>query len=83
LNENYIGKVHKTVDARGWLCPKPILESRKTLKKMNINQVLEIQTTDPGSKVDIPSFVHVTGQELLISEEQCNQGFRFLVRKLK
>jgi tRNA 2-thiouridine synthesizing protein A len=83
FGDEYIGKIHKTVDARGWLCPKPILESRKVLKKMKINEVLEILTTDPGSKTDIPSFVHVTGQELLVSEEQGTVGFRFLVRKLK
>jgi len=76
-------KVDKTVDARGLLCPKPILKSRKQIKSMKIDQVLEILTTDPGSKADIPAWAHVTGQELISEEELDPKNFRFLVRKLK
>ena len=76
-------KVNKTLDARGWHCPKPILNSRKMIKKMKTNQVLEILTTDPGSLVDIPAWAEVTGQELISKEERGPKDFRFLVRKLK
>ena len=76
-------KVNKKLDARGWLCPKPILNSRKMIKKMKINQVLEILTTDPGSVTDIPAWAEVTGQELISKEERGPNDFRFLVRKLK
>ena len=76
-------KVDKTIDARGLVCPMPILKSRKAIKKMKINQVLEILTTDPGSVKDIPAWVHVTGQELLLSEERGSKEFYFLVKKLK
>ncbi|MHA2175829.1 MAG: sulfurtransferase TusA family protein [Candidatus Hodarchaeales archaeon] len=76
-------KVNKTLDARGLACPTPILKSRKTIKKMKKNQVLEILTTDPGSKADIPAWAQVTGQELISLEEVGPKEFRFLVRKLK
>jgi tRNA 2-thiouridine synthesizing protein A len=76
-------KINKKLDARGWLCPKPILNSRKMIKKMKINQVLEILTTDPGSVTDIPAWAEVTGQELISKEELGPDNFRFLVRKLK
>jgi len=51
--------------------------------KLKIGQVLEILTTDPGSKRDIPSWAHVTGQELISSEDNSPEEFRFLVKKLK
>ena len=50
---------------------------------MKIGQVLEILTTDPGSKRDIPAWAHVTGQELLVSEESSPKEFRFLVKRMK
>ena len=76
-------KVNKTVDARGLSCPMPIVKSMQAIKKMRINQVLEILTTDPGSKRDIPIWAKATHQELLSFEELGPENFRFLVKRLK
>lgn len=76
-------KVHKTLDARGLSCPMPILKSRIAMKKLRINQVLEILTSDPGSLADIPTWARATGQELIASEECGPKDFRFLVKRLK
>ena len=76
-------KVHKTLDARGLSCPMPILRSMKAIKKIRVNQVLEILTTDPGSITDIPKWARATGQELIASEERGPKDYRFLVKKLK
>ncbi|MBA7588237.1 Sulfur carrier protein TusA [subsurface metagenome] len=82
-NEKSITEVHKILDARNLTCPLPILKSRKALKAMKINQVLEIITTDPASKNDIPAWVNVSGQELISVEEKGPRNYRFLVRRLK
>ncbi|MFC1803251.1 sulfurtransferase TusA family protein [Thermoproteota archaeon] len=76
-------KVHKTLDARGLSCPMPIVKSMQAIKKIKINHVLEILTTDPGSKADIPTWALATGQELIASEERGPEDFRFLVKRLK
>ena len=76
-------KVDKTLDARGLACPRPVLESRKAIKSLKINQVLEIITSDPGSVSDIPTWARVSGQELLSSEERGPSEFYFLVKRLK
>ena len=78
----YIGEVQKTVDARGLSCPGPILNSKKAIIKLKVGQMLEILTTDPGSKTDIPAWVHVTGQELIAAEDISSEEFRFIVEKL-
>ena len=83
LDERYTGEIHKTVDARGLSCPKPVMMSKKALGKLNIDQVLEILTTDPGSKRDIPAWAHVTGQELISLEDRDTENFRFLVKRIK
>jgi len=79
----YVGEIQKTVDARGLSCPGPILNSKKAIMKLKVGQVLEILTTDPGSKTDIPAWAHVTGQELIAAEDISSEEFRFIVEKLK
>jgi tRNA 2-thiouridine synthesizing protein A len=76
-------KVHKTIDARGLSCPMPIIKSMQAIKKIRINQVLEILTTDPGSKRDIPIWATATKQKLISFEERGPEDFRFLVKRIK
>ena len=76
-------KPNKTVDARGLNCPMPITKSMQAIKKMRKGQILEILTTDPGSKKDIPIWAQATKQELLSFEELGPESFRFLVKKQK
>ena len=83
LDEKYSGEIHYSVDARGLSCPQPILKSVKALKTLEIDQVLEILTTDPGSRTDIPAWARSTGQEFLGFEEHNLEEFRFLVKKMK
>jgi tRNA 2-thiouridine synthesizing protein A len=78
-----VTKVHRTVDARGLSCPMPIARSMQAIKKIRVGQVLEILTTDPGSKRDIPIWATATKQELISIEERGPEGFQFLVKRLK
>ena len=72
----------KTLDARNFSCPIPVLKSKKALKELEIGQILEILATDPGSIADIPAWTRSTGQELISSEELGPNNFRFLVKRL-
>jgi tRNA 2-thiouridine synthesizing protein A len=83
LEEKYDGEIHDSVDARNLRCPQPIMKSIKALRALEIGQVLEIVTTDPGSKADIPAWVRSTDQELLVFEERGTYDFRFLVKRMK
>jgi TusA-related sulfurtransferase/rhodanese-related sulfurtransferase len=83
MDGKYDGEVHFTVDARGLSCPQPILKSIKAFKTLDIDEVLEILATDPGSKSDIPAWARSTGQEFLGFEELNPKEFRFLVKRMK
>ncbi len=83
LGETFTGKIHKTIDARNFNCPVPIMKSKKALDKLDIGQVLETLATDPGSKRDIPAWIQVTGQQLISVEETSPEEFRFIIKKLK
>lgn len=83
LDGEYTGEIHNFLDARNLSCPQPIMKSVKALRALDIGQVLEILTTDPGSKADIPAWVRSTGHELLVFEEYGPKEFRFLVKRVK
>ena len=61
----------------------PVLKSKKTLNEMKVGDVLEIIATDPGAMKDIPSWCRSTGQELILSQENPDKTFRFLVKRVK
>jgi len=70
----------ETLDTKGMNCPMPILKTKKSIKKLNIGDTLEIFSTDPGSVRDFASFCKATGNELLESGEDAGV-YRYLIRK--
>jgi TusA-related sulfurtransferase len=62
-------KVDQTLDAKGLSCPLPILKTKKAVEALSKNQVLKVETTDPGSKNDMASWAKRTGNEILKMEE--------------
>ena len=73
-------KFDQTLDCRGLSCPMPILKTKKRLEKMESGQVLEMLSSDPGTKNDIASFAKRGGHEYLGMKE--DEGFnRFYIKK--
>ncbi|MFN3969955.1 MAG: sulfurtransferase TusA family protein [Gemmobacter sp.] len=53
------------LDARGLLCPLPVLKARKRLKDMSPGQVLRLVATDPAAVVDVPHYCREAGHDLV------------------
>ncbi|MDG1736978.1 MAG: sulfurtransferase TusA family protein [Paracoccaceae bacterium] len=68
------------LDAKGLNCPLPILKAKKALKGMDSGQVLEIQSTDPGSVADFAAFCNQTGNELMSSGSE-GDIYKFEIKK--
>jgi len=68
-----------TLDARGLMCPMPIVHLAKKVKEMSSGQVLELLADDIGSKDDIPAWTNRTGHQLLGMEEE-GKVFRFYIK---
>ena len=60
----------KSLDASGLNCPLPVLKTKKAIEELQSGQVLEVITTDPGAKADIPAFCNRTGHQLLETVEE-------------
>jgi tRNA 2-thiouridine synthesizing protein A len=68
-----------TLDARGLMCPMPIVQLAKKVKEMASGQVLELLADDVGAKEDVPAWVSRTGNQLVGTEEEGNV-FKFYIK---
>jgi tRNA 2-thiouridine synthesizing protein A len=62
--------VDKVLDAKGLLCPLPVLKARKALKEVAPGGVLQVLATDRGAVKDFEAFCRTTGSTLLASREE-------------
>ncbi|WP_335947267.1 sulfurtransferase TusA family protein [Salipiger bermudensis] len=68
------------LDARGLLCPLPVLKARKRLQGMQSGQVLRIVATDPAAVIDVPHFCTEAGHAFLGASE-LQDAQVYLIRK--
>jgi len=68
-------------DARGLLCPLPVLRARKRLQRLPAGAVLRLIADDPAAVVDVPHFCAEAGHALLSSEPVADGGRAYLIRK--
>ncbi|MBN1476440.1 sulfurtransferase TusA family protein [Candidatus Sumerlaeota bacterium] len=55
----------KVVDALGSACPGPLLEAKKGIGGVTVGEVLEIRSSDPGTRKGIPVWAKKVGHEFL------------------
>lgn len=54
-----------TIDARGQMCPMPILTLARITRTLPVGAVVEVLATDAGAKADIPAWCEKTGNEFI------------------
>jgi len=57
--------VARTVDVRGELCPRPIIETARAMREVEVGEVVLVISTDRGMESDMPAWCKATGHELL------------------
>ncbi|AXO14733.1 MULTISPECIES: sulfurtransferase TusA family protein [Thalassospira] len=68
------------LDARGLMCPMPVLKAKKALRDVKDGGILQVLATDPGSVADMKAFCEMTGNRL-ISSEQDEDVFIYHIEK--
>jgi len=68
------------LDARGLMCPLPILKTKMAMDKLQPGQVLKVLSTDAGSVRDIEAFARQTKNPLLQSLVD-GRDYIFFLRK--
>jgi tRNA 2-thiouridine synthesizing protein A len=62
-------RVDKTMDLKGLPCPMPVVKVSKGIKEVEVGQVIEALTTDPGSLTDFPAWARTSGNEILKTDQ--------------
>lgn len=73
-------QIDETLDCSGMLCPMPVVKTNKAVKGLQIGQILEMISTDPGSIPDMQAWARQTGHELLEARE-VGSKYRFVIKK--
>ncbi len=55
------GSGDRLLDARGLLCPLPVVKTAEALEALPVGALLEILADDQGVKADLPAFCRSTG----------------------
>lgn len=75
-------KVDSALDCKGLVCPEPIVKVNMAIKKLQIGQIIMMESTDAGATNDMHSWTKRTGHQLL-KEEADGNVLKFYVKKMK
>ena len=69
------------LDARGLLCPLPVLKARKRLRDLAQGDVLRMHADDPAARIDVPHFCNESGNILRGVFDQSDGSFIYNIEK--
>lgn len=71
--------VEHYIDAKGLLCPVPVLKFKKYIKSLDPGEIIRIDTTDPDSVKDFNVYADMKGFRI-VSVETLEKVFRFEIK---
>lgn len=75
-------EVTRSIDARGMACPGPLMTLIGAIREGQVGDVIEVLSSDEGSKSDIPAWVQKAQHELVEVVEEDGYA-RFVIRKAR
>lgn len=72
----------KVVDARGTSCPGPLLAAKRSIAEVKIGGIMEILSSDAGTKRDVPLWAKKVGHEYLGTIDEPGY-FRIFIKRMK
>lgn len=73
-------RIDAVCDARGLLCPLPIIRASERIGMMKAGEILEVISDDPGIQEDMPAWCESAGHRLLNLVKE-GPDYRSFVRK--
>ncbi len=70
----------QVLDAKGLLCPMPIVKLAKFMREMAPEQVVLLEATDPGAIPDVAAWSKNT-KNPIIYQDQVDKVMRFWIQK--
>jgi tRNA 2-thiouridine synthesizing protein A len=72
----------EVIDARGMACPGPLLSLIGAIRQGAVGDVIEVWSSDQGSRTDIPAWVAKARHEL-VDVVEADGYARYIVRKAR
>ena len=72
--------VAKVMDLKGLACPMPIVKVSKGIKDVEVGEVLQAVTSDPGALSDFPAWAKTSGNEILKTETEGKETSFYIKR---
>ena len=73
--------VAKVMDLKGLACPMPVVKVSKGIKEVEVGEVIEAQSTDPGSLTDFPAWAKTSGNEIVKTNQE-DKLITFFIKRL-
>lgn len=77
-----VSNIDRSIDARGMACPGPLMSLIGAIRESVVGSVIEVLSTDAGSKTDIPAWV-TKAQHELVEVIADGKATRFIVKKMR
>jgi len=74
-------EVTKVMDLKGLACPMPVVKVSKGIKEVEIGEIIEAISTDPGSLTDFPAWARTSGNEI-VDTQQSDGEIKFYIKRL-
>jgi len=79
MSENI--EVAKVMDLKGLACPMPVVKVSKGIKEVEVGEIIEAISTDPGSLTDFPAWARTSGNEI-VDTQQSEEEIKFYIKRL-
>ncbi len=74
--------ITRSIDARGMPCPGPLMSLIGAIREGSVGEVIEVLSSDEGSRTDIPAWVAKAGHEMVEVVED-DRFVHFVIRKVR
>jgi len=74
--------VTRSIDARGMPCPGPLMSLIGAIREGTVGDMIEVLSSDEGSKTDIPAWIAKAGHEIVEVVQEPDHA-RFVIRKVR
>lgn len=74
--------ITRSIDARGMPCPGPLMSLIGAIREGLVGDVIEVLSSDEGSKTDIPAWTAKAKHEMVDVTDETGYA-RFIVRKVR
>ena len=64
-----------TLDTRRLLCPLPVIRTQDYVQTLEVGDVLEVVSSDPGALHDIPAWCRIHGHTVVATRSEGREHF--------